>query len=83
MYTLPPSGIIAKLELGSGVEVWRHDDLYVPFESAHADKCCHFNSFALPKLEGANVLFKEETPYAPAETLKVDKRTGKILGVTP
>jgi len=72
-------GFVAKTDLDSGTYLWRHDDLYDAFGPTGG----HFNAFETPQLEGDTVLFKEESPdYSPVKTLKVDKRSGKLLGAS-
>lgn len=67
-------GFVARLDLRKGEFVWQHDDLYR--ESGGS-----FNSFETPQVEGDAVLFKERpVGDSPAKTLRVHRRTGKILG---
>ena len=66
-------GFVAKLNLHSGNFAWKHVDLYRDGD---------FNSFEAPRVEGDTVLFKEVVTYdEPAKTLKVQKRSGKIVSV--
>jgi hypothetical protein len=68
-------GFVGKVDLKSGAFVWKHDDLFRGGS--------RFTSFELPKIEGATILFKEETIYSePAKTIKVDKQTGRIINVS-
>jgi hypothetical protein len=67
-------GFVARLDLRKGEFVWQHDDLYRKADGS-------FNSFNVPTVEGDAVLFKERPAgEAPAKTLRVHRRTGKILG---
>lgn len=67
-------GFIAKVNLQSGIFVWKHDNLY---------RDDYFNSFVLPAVEGDTVLFRELTVYSrPVKTVKVQKRTGKIISIS-
>ncbi len=50
-------GFVAKLDLDSGTYIWRNDHLYVGIESAPRGRCCHFNAFGTPKLDGDTVIF--------------------------
>ncbi len=69
-------GFVGKVDLQSGAFAWKHHDLYSNEEA-------HFNSFRLPALEANSVLFKEEpVSKKPPKTIKVDKRSGKILSIT-
>lgn len=66
-------GFVAKVDLKSGVFVWKHSNLYRDGD---------FNSFELPAVEGELVLFKEVVIYnEPAKTVKIAKRTGRIVSV--
>jgi hypothetical protein len=67
-------GFVARLDLREGEYVWKHEDLYRKGDGG-------FNSFETPTVEGDAVLFKEKPARdAPARTLRVHQRTGKILG---
>ena len=78
-------GFVAKLELETGRFVWRRAGL-----SGRAGEGT-FNVFALPELSGDAVLFREAKTYdpakaltddnRPAKTLRVHRKTGKILGI--
>ena len=67
-------GFVGKVDLQSGAFVWKHEGLY---------RDAFFNVFDLPTIEGGFVLFKEDTlTYTRrAKTIKVDKRTGKIIDI--
>lgn len=67
-------GFVARLDLRKGEFVWKHDDLY-------RKKDGRFNSFETPRIEGDAVLFKEVPARdSEAKTVRVQRRTGKILG---
>jgi hypothetical protein len=67
-------GFVAKVNLISGALVWRHGNLY-----RNGD----FNSFELPRIEGDTVLFEEVVVHdEPAKTIKVEKRSGKIISIS-
>lgn len=67
-------GFVARLDLREGEFVWKHDDLYRAEDGS-------FNSFETPRIEGDAVLFKEvPARESGAKTLRVQRRTGKILG---
>ena len=76
-------GFVGKVYLETGAYAWKHSNLYRTSRakgSAYSD--ADFNSFELPNVEGNFVLFKEVETYANVlspKTLKVDKRTGKIV----
>ncbi len=66
-------GFVARLDLRRGEFDWQHDDLYGKEDGS-------FNSFETPWVEGDAVLFKERpVQRSPAKTLRVHRRTGKIL----
>jgi hypothetical protein len=67
-------GFVGRLDLRKGEFVWQHDDLYRRGGGG-------FNSFDVPTVEGDAVLFRERpVGESPAKTLRVHRRTGKILG---
>ncbi len=67
-------GFVGKVSLKSGAFVWKHDNLFRDGDT--------FNVFELPRIEGEAVLFKENTIYnPPAKTIKVHKRSGKIISI--
>lgn len=67
-------GFVAKVNLKSGAFAWKHGNLY---------RNDDFNSFELPRVEGDTVLFKEVVNYdEPAKTVKVQKRSGKIVSIS-
>lgn len=69
-------GFVAKLDLKTGRFVWRHSRLY-----GRAGEGT-FNSFGPPALDGDAVLFREAPPGGgPARTLRVNRKTGAILGI--
>jgi hypothetical protein len=67
-------GFVARLDLRKGEFVWQHDDLGRKGGGG-------FDSFETPTVEGDAVLFRERPARdAPARTVRVHRRTGKILG---
>ena len=73
-------GFVARVNLDTGAYAWRHDNLFVNYLKTGRSGDDDFNIFALPKLEGDAVLFTErETHPNSPQTLKVNKRTGKII----
>ncbi|MEJ7575955.1 MAG: hypothetical protein WKF74_03000 [Pyrinomonadaceae bacterium] len=67
-------GFVGKVNLKSGAFVWKHDNLFRDGDT--------FNVFELPRIEGEAALFKENTIYnPPAKTIKVHKRSGKIISI--
>jgi hypothetical protein len=69
-------GFVAKLDLRTGLYVWRHRRLY---GRAGAGT---FNSFEPPEISGDAVLFREKATGGVApKTLRVDRKSGKILGI--
>jgi len=79
-------GFVGKVNLETGTYAWKHPNLYrTSSEKGSTYSDADFNSFELPKVEGDFVLFKEIGTYANVlgpQTLKVDKRTGKIVRLT-
>jgi hypothetical protein len=66
-------GFVAKVNLKSGAFAWKHGNLYRDND---------FNSFELPRVESETVSFKEVVIYdEPAKTVKVQKRSGKIVSI--
>ncbi len=67
-------GFVARLDLRKGEFEWQHEDLYRKGKGS-------FNSFQTPTVEGDAVLFKEKPVRddTPARTVRVHRRTGKIL----
>jgi hypothetical protein len=76
-------GFVGKVNLKSGAFAWKHGDLYTSArrnDGSYGDS--NFNSFERPKVEGDSVLFTEvETYKYPPTTLKVHKRTGRIVSI--
>lgn len=78
-------GFVAKLELETGRFAWRRGNLYQKGGPGT------FNAFELPELSGDAVLFREAVTHDPAKTvtalnhppktLRVHRKTGKILGI--
>jgi hypothetical protein len=69
-------GFVAKLDLRTGLYVWRHRRLY---GRAGAGT---FNSFEPPEISGDAVLFREKaTGGAAPKTLRVGRKSGKVLGI--
>ena len=67
---------VARLDLRKGEFVWKLDD------DLRRSKGGGFQAFETPRVEGDAVVFKENPPPgAPARTLRVQRRTGKILGI--
>lgn len=69
---LTAASLIAKLDLQSGAYVWQLEDLEKKYLAP-------FEAFRPPWISGDRVFFKEDTE--PANTIEVDKMTGKILKV--
>lgn len=70
------TGFVARLDLRKGEFEWRHDDL-------RRKRGGGFNSFETPRIEGDAVLFREvPARESEAKTVRVHRRTGKILGGT-
>ena len=74
-------GFIGKVNLILGTYVWQHDDLYRGEDKAPQTRCCHFNSFETPRIEGNAVLFEETPEYYlnNLQSIRVDKESGRIL----
>ena len=73
-------GFVGKVNLDTGAYAWKHDSLYADTKKTGRYSDDDFNSFELPKVEGDAVLFTERDTYRnPPQTLKVNKRTGKIF----
>ncbi|MDQ3806269.1 MAG: PQQ-like beta-propeller repeat protein [Acidobacteriota bacterium] len=69
-------GFVAKLDLRTGLFVWRHRRLYGRGGEGA------FDSFGPPEVSGGAVLFREEPAAGrPARTLRVHRKSGKILGI--
>lgn len=69
-------GFAAKLELEAGTFLWRHGSLY-----GRAGEGT-FNRFGPPELDGPAVVFREADVAGRApKSLRVHRRTGKILGI--
>jgi hypothetical protein len=69
-------GFVAKLDLRTGLFVWRHRRL-----SGRGGEGT-FNSFGPPEVSGDAVLFREEPAAGrPALALRVNRKSGKILGI--
>lgn len=69
-------GFVAKLDLETGQFVWRNGRLYGRGGRGT------FNSFVRPEVGGGAVLFREvPADSRPAKTLRVDRKTGKILSI--
>lgn len=67
---------VARLDLREGEFVWKLDDELRPGKGGG------FQAFETPRVEGDAVVFKENPlSEAPARTLRVHRRTGKILGI--
>src|SRR5688572_1875944 len=68
-------GFVGKVDLDSGVFIWRHNNLYREADGA-------FNSFELPKISGNTVVFTESENYLKkkAAVIRVQKRNGRIIG---
>ncbi len=67
---------VARLDLHKGEFVWKLDDDLRPSKGGG------FQAFETPRVEGDAVVFKEKPmSEAPAKTLRVHRRTGKILGI--
>ncbi|HET8781134.1 MAG TPA: hypothetical protein VFM63_01860 [Pyrinomonadaceae bacterium] len=72
------TGFVGKVNLETGAYVWKHDNLYRSDTGRYGDQ--DFNSFELPKIDDDAVLFTErETHPNPPQTLKIHKRTGKLI----
>jgi hypothetical protein len=69
-------GFIGKVDLNSGVYVWRHRDLYERSKQA-------FTSFELPEVQGALVIFRESPDYLRKKiaVIKVDRTSGRIVSL--
>lgn len=69
-------GFIGKVNLNSGVYVWRHRDLYRRSNQA-------FNSFELPELQGSLVVFSESAIHLRKKiaVIKVERTTGRIVSL--
>ena len=69
-------GFIGKINLNSGVYVWRHRDLYRRNNQA-------FNSFELPELQGPLVVFSERPDYLRKKVavIKVERASGRIVSL--
>jgi hypothetical protein len=69
-------GFVAKLDLRTGQFVWRQRRLY-----GRAGEGT-FNAFGPPEVSGDAVLFREKTDGdRPPKTVRVHRRTGKLLGI--
>lgn len=70
-------GSIAKVDLRSGANVWRHRNLYQVSE--HTDSA--FNSFELPEIKGDTVLFREASMHVRTKvaTVEVNKLNGRVM----
>ncbi|HEV3470788.1 MAG TPA: hypothetical protein VG148_15800 [Pyrinomonadaceae bacterium] len=69
-------GFVAKLDLRTGLFVWRQRRLY---GRAGAGT---FNHFDPPEISGDTVLFREKpTGGVAPKTLRVNRKSGKILGI--
>jgi hypothetical protein len=67
-------GFIGKVDLESGNFVWSVRDSFRAHDT--------FNAFEPPEIDGETVSFKEKTSDDhPAQTIKVQKETGNILGI--
>jgi hypothetical protein len=67
-------GFVARLDLKTGGFVWQREKLY---GRGRKDA---FGSFVLPRVEGDEVLFKEQPVYnVTALTLVLNKKSGKIV----
>ncbi len=65
-------GFVAKFDLRSGSDVWRRDGLYREPDT--------FNAFERPRIAGDAALFKDRDFFTgKTTTLKVDKRSGRVL----
>jgi hypothetical protein len=69
-------GFIGKVNLNSGVYVWRHRDLYRRSKLA-------FTSFELPELQGSLVVFRESPDYLRKKVavIKVERTSGRIVSL--
>ena len=69
-------GFIGKVNLNSGVYVWRHHDLYRRNNQA-------FNSFELPELQGSLVVFSESPDHLRKKVavIKVQRTSGRIVSL--
>ena len=77
-------GFVGKVNLETGTYAWKRNELYKNSQQTGRYSDDDFNSFELPKLEGEAVLFTEQDTYRnPPQTLKVNKRTGKIIANSP
>jgi len=66
-------GTVAKLNLNSGMYVWRHDNLYEPKTGA-------FNVFQQPARDGNSVVFTSAPGFGPlGRHMTLDANTGRIL----
>lgn len=68
-------GFVAKLDLRTGRFVWRHRRLH-----GRAGEGT-FNAFAPPEVSGDAVVFREQAEGRPPKAVRVNRKTGKILGV--
>jgi hypothetical protein len=68
-------GFVGKVDLETGVYVWRHRDLYE--RSKHA-----FSIFVLPEVQGSLVIFKEAPDHLRKKVaiIKIERVSGRIVG---
>lgn len=71
---LAAHGFVGRLDLDTGVYLWKHDGLYRRFTKKGA-----FNTFELPEIEGEMVIFTETANVDRPNILVIDKSTGKII----
>ncbi|QYO65443.1 hypothetical protein [Leptolyngbya sp. 7M] len=71
---LAAHGFVGRLDLDTGVYLWKHDGLYRKFTKKGA-----FNTFELPEIEGEMVIFTETANVDRPNILVIDKSTGKII----
>lgn len=71
---LAASGFAGRLDLDTGVYLWKHNDLYRKY-----DKNGAFNIFEMPDIDGETVIFTEKVEGKEPNILVMDKATGKVL----
>lgn len=71
---LAAHGFAGRLDLDTGVYLWKHDNLYRKYKKNGA-----FNLIETPQIRGETVIFTELVRDSQPNTLVMDKATGKVI----